>query len=71
METTTAAAANTAIESIQEVFTGITSSVSVGDIASIIGIALAVCVGLVLFYFGARKVSRMVVTAFKSGKLRF
>lgn len=70
METTTAAA-NTAIESIQEVFTGITSSVSVGDIASIIGIALAVCVGLVLFYFGARKVSRMVVTAFKSGKLRF
>lgn len=70
METTTAAA-NPAIESIQEVFTGITSSVSVGDIASIIGIALAVCVGLVLFYFGARKVSRMVVTAFKSGKLRF
>ena len=70
METTTAAV-NTAIESIQEVFTGITSSVSVGDIASIIGIALAVCVGLVLFYFGARKVSRMVVTAFKSGKLRF
>ena len=70
METTTVAA-NTAIESIQEVFTGITSSVSVGDIASIIGIALAVCVGLVLFYFGARKVSRMVVTAFKSGKLRF
>lgn len=70
METTTAAA-NTAIESIQEVFTGITSSVSVGDIASIIGIALSVCVGLVLFYFGARKVSRMAVTAFKSGKLRF
>lgn len=68
MEPTGAA---TAIESIQEVFTNITSSVSIADIASILGIALAVCVGLVLFYFGARKVARMVVTAFKSGKLKF
>ena len=60
-----------AVEAIQRVFTNITSSITIADLVQIIGVGIGACIGLVLFYFGARKLTRMVIKAFKSGRLSF
>ncbi len=56
-------------------FSGVTDALtgafSVSEIASVIGVVLAAGVGFVIFWWGARKLVRGVISAFKSGKLRF
>lgn len=47
------------------------TSFSVGEIASIIGIIISSGVGFVLLWWGARKLVRAIIGAFKTGKLRF
>ena len=57
------------VNGVQTVTDAVTSEFSITTIASIIGIVLAACVGLFLFWWGARKVVRMITAAFKSGKI--
>lgn len=64
-------AATTPIQAITEVFTQLSSQVGISDIVAIIGVALGACAGCFLFYFGARKVTRMITKAFKSGRIGF
>lgn len=60
-----------AVDAIKQVFTNITSSITITDLVQIIGVGIGACIGLVLFYFGARKLCRMIIKAFKSGRLSF
>lgn len=57
-------------DAINQVFSSITGAVSIETIASILGIALASAVGFFLLWWGARKVVRMVVGAFRSGRIK-
>ena len=57
------------VTGIQTVTDSVTSQFSITTIASIIGVVLAGCVGLFLFWWGARKVVRMIMSAFKKGKI--
>lgn len=54
---------------VQQVTDAVTSQFSISTIASIVGIVLAACVGLFLFWWGARKVIRMITSAFTKGKV--
>lgn len=54
---------------VQQVTDAVTAQFSIATIASIIGIVLAGCVGLFLFWWGSRKVVRMISAAFKKGKI--
>lgn len=67
MEPTTMA--NTAIESVQTLFTQLSGDFNPATVVSILGVAIAACVGLFLFWFGGRKIVRMVSTALRKGKL--
>lgn len=57
------------VAGVQQVTTAVTSQFNIATIASIIGVVLAGCVGLFLFWWGARKVVRMIASAFKKGKI--
>lgn len=57
------------VDGVQTVTNSVVSNFNITTIASIIGIVLAACVGLFLFWWGARKVVRMVTSAFKKGKI--
>lgn len=56
-------------------FTPITDALSttftVGEIASVIGTIIGTGVSFVLLWWGARKLVRAIIGAFKSGKLKF
>ena len=54
---------------VTTVTNAVTSAFKISTIAEIIGIVLAGCVGLFLFWWGARKVVRMISAAFKKGKI--
>lgn len=49
----------------------LSSSFSVAQIAAIVGIVIAAGVGLAVMWFGARKITRAVIGAFKTGKISF
>lgn len=53
------------LSSVVDVLTG---QISVTNIIGVIAGIGAVCVGLVFFWWGLRKVIRMVMSAFKKGK---
>ena len=57
------------VSGVQTVTDAVTTEFSIATIASIIGVVLAGCVGLFLFWWGARKVVRMISAAFKKGKI--
>lgn len=61
--------AATVVSGVQTVTDAVRSEFSISTIASIIGIVLAGCVGLFLFWWGSRKVVRMISSAFKKGKI--
>lgn len=48
-----------------------TSNLTVGNIAIILGLVLTLCLGLYLFYWGARKGLGMLKGSFSKGKLGF
>lgn len=58
-----------ALESIQQLFTQLAGDFNPATVVSILGVAIAACVGLFLFWFGGRKIVRMVSTALRKGKL--
>lgn len=67
--TTTAPSTADITGGVTTVTNAVTSAFNISTIAEIIGIVLAGCVGLFLFWWGARKVVRMISAAFKKGKI--
>lgn len=57
-----------AVSAVSQAFTTVTSTISVGNILKMVGIALAACVAF-FFWWGIRKVIKMVTSAFKKGKV--
>lgn len=55
---------------IQSVLSAFTDNLTVGNIASVLGIVIGACLTLYLFYWGARKALRMVQSAFSGHGLR-
>ena len=64
-----AASGSDVTNGVTTVTNAVTSAFNISTIAEIIGIVLAGCVGLFLFWWGARKVVRMISAAFKKGKI--
>lgn len=62
-------AASEAVSAITSGFGQITSTITIGNILSVLGIVLAVAVGFFFFWWGIRKVVRVVTAAFKKGKI--
>ena len=67
MEGTTA---TTAIEAVESVLSSMTAELSASTIVSYLVIGISASLGLVLLWFGIRKLVRMIMAAFKSGKFR-
>ena len=51
------------------IVTAITGSVSVSTISTVIVSAITASIGLVFFWWAARKVTQVIFSAFRSGKL--
>lgn len=49
----------------------LTGAFNAGQIASLIGLGLASGLGLAVLWWGARKLTNIIVTAFKTGKIKF
>lgn len=58
-----------AVSAVSSAFSTITSTISVSNILKMVGIALAACVAFFFFWWGIRKVIKMVTNAFKKGKV--
>ena len=56
---------------LEPIETALQSAFTVGEIASVIGIVIGAGVSFVLLWWGARKLVRAIIGAFKTGKLRF
>lgn len=54
----------------QSIITAISNQISVSTIVAVIASCVTACVGLVFMWWGVRKVVRMIMTAFKRGKLK-
>lgn len=52
------------------VTTAIGEQISVSTVAAVIASCVTACIALVFFWWGVRKVVRMIMTAFKRGKLK-
>lgn len=63
-------AATTAIEAVETVLSSLTSSLTASTIVSYLVIGISASLGLVLLWFGIRKLVRMIMAAFRSGKFR-
>ena len=48
----------------------VVGQLTITNIAAILGICVASCIGLMLFWWGGRKVVRMIMAAFKKGQLK-
>lgn len=64
------ATATTAVEAIRTLLTSLTAELTFSTIVSYLVIGISASLGLVLMWFGIRKLVRMVMTAFKSGRFR-
>lgn len=64
-----ASAASEAVSAITSGFSQITSTITIGNVLTVLGIVLAVAVGFFFFWWGIRKVVRVVTAAFKKGKI--
>lgn len=56
-------------QAVESVLSSLTSNFNVSTIAEYIGIGIAAAAGLFLFWWGARKVVRMLTAAFKKGRI--
>jgi len=52
------------------VTTAISEQISVATVAGVIASCVTACIALVFFWWGVRKVVRMIMSAFKRGKLK-
>ncbi len=64
-----ASAGSEAVNAVQTVFTDVTGTINIGNIVSILAIVVGACVGLVLMWFGIRKVIKIIMGAFRKGKI--
>jgi hypothetical protein len=51
--------------------TALTSDFTIAEIAALIASVIGATVGFALLWFGARKLVSAIITAFKTGKIRF
>lgn len=61
------AIASTAFKSVID---AVTAQVSVTSVVEVLAYAVPICIGLVFMWWGVRKVTRMIMGAFRKGKLR-
>ena len=52
------------------VINAVTAQISVSTIVEVLAYAVPICIGLVFMWWGVRKVTGMVMGAFRKGKLR-
>lgn len=62
-------AVDTIVSGVQQVTDSVLTQFNIPTIAGIIGVVLAGCVSLFLFWWGSRKVVRMITASFKKGKI--
>lgn len=53
----------------QSVIDALTAQVSVSTVVTVIAAGMAACVGLAFMWWGVRKLIRMIMAAFKKGKV--
>lgn len=58
-----------AVSAVQSVFNDVTGTINISSVVSILGIVVGACVGLVLMWFGIRKVIKIIMGAFRNGKI--
>ena len=58
-----------AVSAVQTVFTNVTGTINISNVVAILGIVVGACVGLVLMWFGIRKVIKIIMGAFRKGKI--
>lgn len=51
------------------IFQKVTESVNIGNIVTVLLIAIPACVGLFLFWWGGRKLLAMIMKAFRKGRV--
>ncbi len=51
------------------VLSAIQGQVSVSTIVEVLAVVVGACIGMVFMWWGVRKVARMLMSAFKKGKL--
>lgn len=54
----------------QSVINAVTAQISVTTVVEVLAYAVPLCIGLVFMWWGVRKVTRMIMGAFRKGKLR-
>lgn len=64
--------ASTVISStaFKSVIDAVTSQISVTTVVEVLAYAVPLCISLVFMWWGVRKVTRMIMSAFRKGKLR-
>lgn len=61
--------ADEAVSAVQAGLAEVTGTLTVGNILTVLAGIIGVCVGLMFFWWAIRKVLRMVMTAFRKGKV--
>lgn len=71
MDVSSAVQAATAVTTsdFQSVIDALTAQVSVSTVVTVIAGGMAACVGLAFMWWGVRKLIRMIMAAFKKGKV--
>ena len=54
----------------KSVIDAVTAQISVTTVVEVLAYAVPLCIGLVFMWWGVRKVTRMIMGAFRKGKLR-
>lgn len=54
----------------RSVIDAVTAQISVTSVVEVLAFAVPICIGLVFMWWGVRKVTRMIMGAFRKGKLR-
>ena len=61
--------ATEAVSAMKSGFSQITSTISIGNVLTVLAIVLGVAVGFFFFWWGIRKVIKVVTASFKKGKV--
>lgn len=59
-----------ASSAFKSVIDAVTAQISVTSVVEVLAYAVPICIGLVFMWWGVRKVTRMIMGAFRKGKLR-
>lgn len=61
--------ADVAVSAMQQGLQEVTNTISIGNVVTVLVAVIGICIGLVFFWWAIRKVIRMVMSAFKKGKI--